>query len=746
MRIERVNIQNFRKLKNCCIDFSEKETIFVGANNSGKTSAMHALICFLDKKKQNNISTIDFTLSNWYEINKIGNDWVSNYEEETPDLTRSRWESFLPTVDIWLHVEENEIGRVRNLIPTLKWKGGLLGIRLTLEPTDIENLFKKYKIAYESAQKAINSCDLQKDNHESLFSLWPTSMKDFLDKELKNHFKVKSYNLDPTKYNQNEPQSIIPESQSLEYDPFKGLIKIDSIDAQRGFSDPNSEENITHIKEKLSSQLKYYYNKHLDPATLPDPSDIEALKSIKSANSIFDTNLNSILGPTLEELIELNYPGFSDPHIRISSKENHLESLNHDPCIQFTVTRDETSPQTDLFSLPENYNGLGYQNLISMVFTLIRFRDSWMRFGKASKKEDGNNIELLHLVLIEEPEAHLHVQVQQVFINKAYNVLRNRPELKEKGKFTTQLIISTHSSHIAHQTDFTHLRYFRREQAKNTCEAPCVTVVNLSETFGNEIETLKFAARYLKTTHCDLFFADGTILVEGAAERMLIPSFIHNHFHVLDRNYISLLEISGSHAHRLKSLIEKLGLLTLIVTDLDSIAGDNNKKIQPEIGKNIRTGNSSLKEWIPKKENLDDLFAEKLNKTSSSGLVRVAYQYPISVSFAGKDETAIPYTFEDALVLSNLDAFKKIKKSKGLLKKMVDSIKKSTLDEACESMFDALNDSKKAEMALELLFMIDPKELKPPIYIHEGLAWLDEQLKMRCKDFLEFEKNGRSES
>lgn len=727
------------------MEFSEKETIFVGANNSGKTSAMHALICFLDKGKQKYISTTDFTLSNWYEINKIGNDWTSSSEEEKPDLSRSRWETFLPAIDIWLQVEDNEIGYVRNIIPTLKWKGGLLGVRLILEPIDIENLFKKYKIAHESAQKAINSYDLKGDKPDSLFSLWPSSMKDFLDKELKNHFKVKSYILDPTKYKQNEPQSIIPESQYLESDPFKALIKIDSIDAQRGFSDPNSEESITHIKEKLSSQLKYYYYKHLDPATLPDPSDIEALKSIKLANSVFDTNLNSCFRPTLEELEGLNYPGFSDPQIRISSKENHLESLNHDPCVQFTVTRNEKSPQTDLFSLPENYNGLGYQNLISMVFTLIRFRDSWMRFGKASKKGDDNNIEPLHLVLIEEPEAHLHVQVQQVFVNKAYNVLRNRPELKEKSKFTTQLIISTHSSHIAHQTDFTRLRYFRREQAKSQCEAPCITVINLSKTFGKENETLRFATRYLKTTHCDLFFADGTIIVEGAAERMLIPSFIHNKFHDLDRSYISLLEISGSHAHRLKSLIEKLGLLTLIVTDIDSIGEDNFKKIQPEIGKNFRTGNSSLKEWIPEKENLDDLFDEKINKVSSNGLVRVAYQYPIDVPFAGKEETAIPYTFEDALVLSNLDTFKKIQ-SKGLLKKMVDSIKKPTLHETCSSMFEALNDSKKAEMALELLFVIDPKDLKPPKYILEGLAWLDEQLKLRCKDFLEFDIVGRSKS
>ena len=51
MKINFVVIQNFRKLKNCRIDFADKQTVLVGANNSGKTSATDALICFLDKVK-----------------------------------------------------------------------------------------------------------------------------------------------------------------------------------------------------------------------------------------------------------------------------------------------------------------------------------------------------------------------------------------------------------------------------------------------------------------------------------------------------------------------------------------------------------------------------------------------------------------------------------------------------------------------------------------------------------------------
>ena len=73
MKLSRLDISNFRKLKRCKIEIADRETIFVGANNSGKTSAMDCLRLFLDKSKErNSFSTYDFTLNNWIQINKIG--------------------------------------------------------------------------------------------------------------------------------------------------------------------------------------------------------------------------------------------------------------------------------------------------------------------------------------------------------------------------------------------------------------------------------------------------------------------------------------------------------------------------------------------------------------------------------------------------------------------------------------------------------------------------------------------------
>ncbi len=744
MKIAYVEVQNFRKLKSCRVELGEKETIFVGANNSGKTSAMDALVLFLKKERRNDIATTDFTLSHWHQINHIGKEWIEKGEEDNINLDIKQWYPVLPAVDIWLDVKEDEVHYVSHLIPTLSWNGGLLGIRLCFEPKSIEELYKEFHLAYTAA---LTTMPLN-------FKLWPSSLAEFLEKRLHPLFGVKAYILDPTCCVEPEngvakPQSLPENATPLEIDPFSGLFKIDVINAQRGFSDAKSSDSLisTNNAITLSAQLRAYFDKHLNPTELPSIEDLDALSALAAASEEFDKKLNESFNVAITELEGLGYPGFSDPHITLTSQIKFQDALNHDSVVQFKIIN--TPESGNPVSLPERYNGLGYQNLISMVFKLIRFRDEWMRIGKAGKRvsNDYPLIEPLHLVLIEEPEAHLHAQVQQVFIKKAYDVLRNNNNLKDSANLLTQLIVSTHSSHIAHETDFSCLRYFRKKPATNDQDVPCTTVVNLSKTFGEENETSRFATRYLKTTHCDLFFADAVILVEGPAERMLVPHFIKNDYNKLDSRYITILEIGGSHAHRLKPLIEELGLITLIITDIDSIKSDSQKKVQPVFEKNYRTGNSTLKTWLPKKEKLDELLCQSDDeKISDDNSVRVAYQCPFEINYSEREKSTkiIPYTFEDALVFSNISSFKTMSSSTGLIKEMYDALHKESVLEASSAMFEALNDGKKAEMALEL-FYLEENHIAVPKYIADGLQWLQEQLNIKDCEYMNNDEPEESE-
>jgi predicted ATP-dependent endonuclease of OLD family len=187
MKIAFVEIQNFRKLRACRVEIAEQETILVGANNSGKTSAMDALILFLKKSRRKDFATTDFTLSNWSSINQFGAQWAAAKDEEEPDLTLDSWLPLLPAIDIWLKADEEDIHHVVHLLPTLDWTPEeLLGVRLVLAPKNMEQLYKDFRIAYKSARNTESASSKEK----TPLSLWPHSMSDFLDRELPKRFEM----------------------------------------------------------------------------------------------------------------------------------------------------------------------------------------------------------------------------------------------------------------------------------------------------------------------------------------------------------------------------------------------------------------------------------------------------------------------------------------------------------------------------------------------------------------------------
>ncbi len=459
------------------------------------------------------------------------------------------------------------------------------------------------------------------------------------------------------------------------------------------------------------------------------PEDLAILAATEHARKTFDDNLENKFKPAIKELEELGYPGVANPRITITSKVNTSEMLRHDSAVQYVLGEKE-----DGLMLPEKYNGLGYQNLISMVFDLISYRDGWMRKGKSGSKDEA--IEPLHLVFIEEPEVHLHVQVQQVFIRKAYSILRNHEKLGKSNVFSTQLVISTHSSHIAKEEEFANLRYFKRLPKGHECKVATSKVVNLSDVFGKDDETKRFVTRYLQTTHCDVFFADGMILVEGSAEHMLLPHFIRKKYSKLNQRYITILNINGKHAHRLAPLIDKLAIPTLVVADLDSAEPTgHHKKAEPIRNKGLISGNFTITGWLVEKTLFDDLIdlpdSSKLFSLQSvcPYQIQIAYQTPIKVLYQNVEIEALSRTFEDSLIYTNWDAFKGMSASEPgqLVKKLKEGLDNGDSFEAIKTaIFENLKKSDvKAEFALDLIYSVDPDTIAVPKYIDDGLKWLE---------------------
>ncbi|WP_374292793.1 AAA family ATPase [Paenirhodobacter enshiensis] len=732
MKLTRIEVFNFRKLRRARLDMSGKQTLLVGANNSGKTSAMKALRKFL--KDRGGIDTRDVTASNWPEIERIAAVWTKEGEADlSPFLDQ------LPFLDVWLHADTSELHHVAHLIPTLTWTGGLLGVRLRLEPKNGADIKAQYLAAREAAQ------ELQPGGATaSGFALWPRDIREFLDKRLRDLFELNAYLLDPANFSMTgpvEPHPLPSLSEGIGANPFAGLIHIREINAQRGFADAgdskgDDDETNSATSRKIASQIQPYFRKHLDPETNPTPNDVKALEAIHDAESTFNDRLKDGFAKAIEELETLGYPGgLNNPKLSIATQIKPVDGLDHPAAVQYDISGDKSGVK-----LPESYNGLGFQNLISMVFQLMRFRDDWMQVGKFKSQvvaPDDRGIEPLQLVLIEEPEAHLHVQVQQVFMARAYKVLRNHEDLeKEDSAFTTQLVVSTHSGHIAHTAAFEELRYFKRELPGHGV-VPTATVANMTGLFGADTETRRFVKRYLLSTHFDLFFADAIIVIEGAAERILLPHLIQNHYPDLAVAYLSVLELGGSHAHRMKPLIEALELPTLIITDLDAVAQVGKKSAQPCYGAAQTTANHVLKTWLPKLAEIDTLMAGPPNKlchTDAARPIAVAYQTPQEVTQGAQTQTITPSTFEDALALANTEVVKNAAKAERacrMTRAFAKSINEAKAPEdLAKAFFDLLDKNpEKAAFALDLLYVEDIKALRAPPYIDKGLTWLAGQLK-----------------
>ncbi|MEM5435945.1 AAA family ATPase [Paraburkholderia diazotrophica] len=760
MNIKLVEIGNFRKLQKVRVDLAEKTTVFVGANNSGKTSAMVALRHFLVGRIDFSIN--DFTLSNWAKLDALGQQWEASEAEEADQSFD--WNAVLPHLDVWLDVPERELHYVQKILPTLDWAGAPIGVRLRYEPKD-EQAFRAAYLAAKLAAAAVMSANAAEaapsaaaSNGADGFALWPRSLMDFLSVKLRSMFEVRAYLLDPAKLVLPKdgiaaPQALPADSEPVDGDPLKKIIRIDEISAQRGFGfapatargEDNLDEGGVRGGKKLSSQLRHYYAQHLDPFDQPEPKDLEALQALHGAQTAFGKRLAVCFADALRELEDIGYPGVTDPKLTITTNIKPIDGLNHASAVQYVVPTHQSAATGQIHQLPEDSNGLGYQNLVSMIFALMSFRDKWMRVGKAGKVAgDGDDlIPPLHLVLIEEPEAHLHAQVQQVFIRQAYEVLRKHDRLKASKDLCTQLVVSTHSSHLAHEAEFTSLRYFRRLPV-NTVDGsvPVSCVVNLSGTFGTEDDTARFVKRYLKATHYDLFFADGVILVEGPAERILVPHFVRSRseYEFLGRCYVTWLEIGGSHAHRLKSLIEHLGLNALIITDIDA-KNPGGSSVPPARGAGLKARNETLKAWVPKNESLDTLLDTKevdLALSDSSGYgVRVAYQQPIRAKFKTAEPVELlANTFEDALVYENLETFKTMSGTglMGRLRKSIDDAVDAA-DLASKFAVD-LGKGGKAEFAMELLYSKEIDTMTVPAYISKGLLWLAAQLKRKEDEVL----------
>jgi len=741
MHLKKLSVRNFRRLRDVVIDLASDISIFVGANNSGKTSVGHVLQLFTERGK---FSVHDFSVDQWPQIVAYGEGDAN---------------AVLPTIeaDIWLEISADDIHRVVDLLPSLAWEGSLVGMRVVFAPIDSDATRARYVEARQRALEAVAG------GEGPAFDPSPRNLQDYLRDRLNDEYELRHFVLDHTRFDASmvahpdyHPMPLTGRDRSGR-DILNVLLRIDFLHAQRHLADaPGSMR-----AETLSRVLSRFYERNLEQKG----EDLAALRALAESEVSLNEHLERVFEPTLQRLAQLGYPGLSNPRLVIRSTLDpaSIMSSPHGARVHYALGPDDGAPEPP--TLPDSYNGLGFKNLIFMVVELLDLHAQWLAI------ED--NRPPVHLIFIEEPEAHLHAQLQQAFIRKVMSILALGAE--DRTHYTSQVVVTTHSTHILYERGFRPIRYFRRSRTEHVSTS---AVLNMSVFYdAADHDDRTFLERYLKLTHCDLFFADGAVLVEGNVERLLLPQMIANAAPRLQSTYLTVLEIGGAFGHRFKPLIEFLGLTTLIITDLDSVfgppapnagavengadaeatvVGDDGAEPEEEDeddddaeagagaeGKPGKvciashpgavTSNQTLLQWLPKFGTVALLWdatddqKTQARSANSEALVRVAYQCRTNVTWAGETQALAGRTLEEAFALENLTWCQDIAR-KALQLRIARSDNKDLADltRRIHRRVQAKSFSK-TDFALALLAE-DPTQWSVPTYIAEGLRWLEDEI------------------
>lgn len=512
--ISSVEITNFRTFKEKqTIRFTEGINILVGPNNIGKTTIISAIRLIFDK-------------------NKFGLD-INDFSKSE---TKEELKNCSPKITVSVNLQKsNKEGSDSD---------DLLAIRNWL--TDIDNPYKakitmqfqlptKYEKAYLDAVKDL----------DDIGSVWLELEDEFLPKYQRKYFVGES------------AQPLMDNSLSRFNCQYLPAIR----DAEKRMNSGN--------KYLLNKLLNFFIDYDLKSNKELKKPDIEK-KMQKRHKDFHDLAVKLLdnLSPRFKEGKKEMLKYSSQTGATFDGEEPEFNSAlnDHDILKEFSlVVKNGES------NVPINLNGLGYNNLIYISLVLAELQQS------RDNSYFGDNSSVFPFLLIEEPEAHLHPDMQYDFLK----FLQNNIKDGTTSETAKQVIITTHSPNITAAASLDDLIVLSKYKSGVKIGYP-------GETFIDNPKDKKFVERFLDVTRSNLFFTNQLIFIEGLAEQMLIPQFMKADISNIQNRHISIINLSGRYFIPFLRMFDTnknpntaIYKQIACLTDLDPVQGKQNKSCAP---------------------------------------------------------------------------------------------------------------------------------------------------------------------